>query len=70
MKGPNAIPNTNTTTYPQLAHHPVGQRIANLYQRRISQFSSSGQYEKQNLLAYVFYDVAYISWNVVADSVG
>lgn len=43
-----------TSTYPQLAGRPVGQRIPNIYRERISQFTAPGQYEEQNLLAFVF----------------
>lgn len=54
MSAPNPIPSTTSSAYPQLAHHPVGQRIANLYRARINQFTTAGQYENQNLLGYVF----------------
>ena len=39
--------------YPQLAPTPLGQRIPNIYIGRIAQFTSRGQYEGNNLLAYV-----------------
>lgn len=35
--------------YPQLAAHPVGQWIPQIYKERISQFYSGGQYEHKNL---------------------
>jgi alpha-mannosidase len=37
--------------YPRLAPGPVGQWIPNIYISRINQFTSKGQWEKQNLLA-------------------
>ena len=40
-----------TSSYPVLAPRPVGQRITKLYKDRLNQFTSSGQYESQNLLA-------------------
>lgn len=45
---------STNSSYPQLAVRPVGQWIAKLYRDRINQFTATGQYEEQNLLAYVF----------------
>lgn len=39
------------TSYPRRAPGPVGHKISNIYKERISQFTSSGQWEKNNLLA-------------------
>ena len=39
------------SSYPQLVSGPVGQQIESIYTDRIRQFTSGGQYEKQNLLA-------------------
>lgn len=39
------------STYPVLAQRPVGQWISKLYKDRLHQFTSTGQYESQNLLA-------------------
>jgi hypothetical protein len=41
-------------SYPQLAHRPVGQKISKIYRERIGQFYSRGQWDKVNLLSYVF----------------
>ncbi|OAA67914.1 alpha-mannosidase [Niveomyces insectorum RCEF 264] len=40
-----------SSSYPQLAERPVGQRISNIYRERINQFYSTGQWEKVNLLS-------------------
>jgi alpha-mannosidase len=40
-------------TYPKLAAKPVGQWIPHIYKDRIGQFYAGGQYEHQNLRAYV-----------------
>lgn len=42
-------------SYPQLAHRPVGQKISKIYRERIGQFYSRGQWDKVNLLSYVFW---------------
>lgn len=39
------------SSYPVLAPRPVGQWISKLYKDRLHQFTSTGQYESQNLLA-------------------
>lgn len=39
------------STYPKLSSGPVGQQIQGIYTDRLRQFSSGGQYEKDNLLA-------------------
>lgn len=44
--------------YPILSGGPVGKRISNIYKERITQFYSSGQWEKQNLLAMMYDGVA------------
>jgi alpha-mannosidase len=40
-----------TTVYPLRAPGPVGKHIASLYQKRLVNFLSEGQWEKANLLA-------------------
>lgn len=40
-------------SYPQLCSHPVGQMITGIYRDRIGMFYAGGQYEKNNLQAYV-----------------
>jgi hypothetical protein len=44
---------TSNDEYPTLAPHPVGQWIPNIYVGRIGQFTSRGQWENRNLLAWV-----------------
>jgi alpha-mannosidase len=44
---------SSNSKYPQLAVRPVGQRISNIYRERISQLTAPGQYEEQNILAFV-----------------
>lgn len=39
------------SSYPKLSAHPVGKQIEGIYTDRLRQFSSGGQYEKENLLA-------------------
>ncbi|KAJ5668475.1 uncharacterized protein N7477_007045 [Penicillium maclennaniae] len=39
------------STLPRLAERPVGQRITKIYTDRLKQFTSTGQYEGQNLLS-------------------
>lgn len=41
--------------YPKLSAGPVGQQIQSIYTDRLRQFTSGGQYEKQNLLGWVIY---------------
>lgn len=43
--------NSSKSSYPVLAPRPVGQWISKLYRDRLSQFTSRGQYESQNLLS-------------------
>jgi alpha-mannosidase len=43
------------SSYPKLSAGPVGQQIQGIYVDRIRQFSSTGQYEKENLLAFVHF---------------
>ena len=43
----------STSSYPKLAARPVGQLIENIYTDRIKQFTDGGQYQGQNLCAYV-----------------
>lgn len=50
--GGETVPRVEST-YPQLSKGPVGQQIESIYQDRLRQFTSGGQYEKQNLLAQV-----------------
>jgi alpha-mannosidase len=38
-------------SYPQLAPHPVGQKISHIYRDRINQFFDGGQYGRNNLNA-------------------
>jgi alpha-mannosidase len=40
-----------TTTYPLRAIGPVGRRITSIYQKRLDNFFTPGQWEKVNLLA-------------------
>lgn len=46
------------SSYPAQAPRPVGQWISNIYKERLRQFTSGGQYEKQNLSAMMFEGVA------------
>ena len=46
-KAPNA-------SYPRFASHPVGQQITSIYTDRLRQFTSPGQYAKQNLLSKLY----------------
>ncbi|KAI1872893.1 uncharacterized protein JN550_003767 [Neoarthrinium moseri] len=43
-----------TSNYPAQATGPVGKRISKIYKERITQFYSTGQWEKQNLLAMMY----------------
>ncbi|KAJ5114932.1 hypothetical protein NUU61_000691 [Penicillium alfredii] len=42
------------TSLPRLAERPVGQRIIKIYTDRLRQFTSTGQYEGQNLVSKYF----------------
>ncbi|KIW91920.1 uncharacterized protein Z519_07890 [Cladophialophora bantiana CBS 173.52] len=46
-----------TSFYPRLSTHPVGQKIQSIYTDRLRQFTSGGQYEKENLLAKLYHNV-------------
>ncbi|EXJ69120.1 alpha-mannosidase [Cladophialophora psammophila CBS 110553] len=46
-----------TSSYPRLSTHPVGQKIQSIYTDRLRQFTSGGQYEKENLLAKLYHNV-------------
>jgi alpha-mannosidase len=48
-------PSSPTTPYPLRAIGPVGKRITSLYQKRLDNFFTPGQWEKANLLALVNY---------------
>lgn len=39
--------------YPRYVPGPVGKRITNIYKDRIQQFTAEGQWQNDNLLAYV-----------------
>lgn len=41
------------SSYPKLSAGPVGQQIHNIYRDRLGQFTSHGQFDSQNLQAYV-----------------
>jgi alpha-mannosidase len=45
---------TSSSSYPKLAQRPKGKLISNIYQDRLRQFTSGGQYEAQGLLGYAF----------------
>ncbi|KAI9770329.1 MAG: Glycoside hydrolase, 38 vacuolar alpha mannosidase [Geoglossum simile] len=42
-----------TSQYPKLSAGPVGQQIRSIYRSRLDQFTSTGQYERNNLLSMV-----------------
>lgn len=44
-------PSQPPISLPRTADRPVGQRIKNIYTDRLGQFTSTGQYEQQNLVA-------------------
>ncbi|KAK8095352.1 alpha-mannosidase [Apiospora kogelbergensis] len=48
----------SVANYPMQAAGPVGKRISNIYKERITQFYSTGQWEKQNLLAMMYEGIA------------
>lgn len=50
-EAPRGVP----SSYPTFAEKPVGQKIANLYRDRLRQFTATGQYQGQNLVAYVLF---------------
>ncbi|KAI1501770.1 glycosyl hydrolases family 38 N-terminal domain-containing protein [Biscogniauxia marginata] len=58
MGGETAKPKVVAADYPAQAPGPVGKRISKIYKDRITQFYSSGQWEKRNLLAMMFEGVA------------
>jgi hypothetical protein len=45
---------TSSSGYPILVKKPVGVPITSILKERIEKFTQSGQYDKVNLLAYVF----------------
>lgn len=53
MGGDTASIMSAKSDYPKLSAKPVGKLIPNLYKSRITQFYSGGQYEHNNLRAYV-----------------
>ncbi|KAI0176289.1 glycoside hydrolase family 38 protein [Hypoxylon sp. FL1284] len=58
MGGETAKPKAVSAEYPIRAPAPVGKRITHIYKERITQFYSTGQWEKQNLLAMMYEGVA------------
>ncbi|KAI1756730.1 glycoside hydrolase family 38 protein [Xylaria castorea] len=58
MGGETATPKPIAAEYPIRAPAPVGKRISRIYKERIEQFYSTGQWEKQNLLAMMYEGVA------------
>lgn len=44
---------TKGTSFPKLSARPVGQQIHSIYEERLRQFTGNGQFESQNLQAYV-----------------
>lgn len=42
------------TGYPKLNFEPVGQKIQNIYQDRLRQFTSRGQYKMDTLPGWVY----------------
>ncbi|KAA8645925.1 hypothetical protein EYZ11_002508 [Aspergillus tanneri] len=48
------IPRHAVNYLPKTAAHPVGQRIKNIYTDRLRQFTETGQYKTQNLIAKLF----------------
>lgn len=41
-----------STSYPKLARLPVGKQISKIYEERLRQFTSDGQYASSSLLSY------------------
>ncbi|KAI1176742.1 glycosyl hydrolase family 38 domain-containing protein [Nemania sp. FL0916] len=58
MGGETTAPKSLAAEYPIRAPAPTGKRISKIYKERISQFYSTGQWEKQNLLAMMYEGVA------------
>ncbi|KAI0400316.1 glycosyl hydrolase family 38 domain-containing protein [Xylaria palmicola] len=54
MGGETTTPKAVAAEYPVRARVPVGKRISRIYKDRIEQFYSTGQWEKQNLLAMMY----------------
>ncbi|KAJ0426087.1 glycosyl hydrolases family 38 N-terminal domain-containing protein [Aspergillus carlsbadensis] len=48
------LPRQAPSSLPRAPEGPVGQRIRSIYTDRLRQFTSSGQYEKQNLIGKLF----------------
>ncbi|CEL07238.1 Putative Alpha-mannosidase [Aspergillus calidoustus] len=48
------VPRQAPSSLPRAPESPVGQRIRSIYTDRLRQFTSSGQYEKQNLIGKLF----------------
>lgn len=55
MGGESASRSTVSSSYPQLMSKPVGQKIESIYTDRLRQFTSGGQYERQNLLDKLYH---------------
>lgn len=51
-------PKSAVAEYPTRAPAPVGKRISKIYKERIGQFYSTGQWQKQNLLAMMYEGIA------------
>ncbi|KAI9710122.1 MAG: Alpha-mannosidase 2C1 [Bogoriella megaspora] len=47
---------TSSSHYPKLAEHPVGKQIESIYTSRLRQFTDSGQYREQSLLAKLYFE--------------
>lgn len=59
---------SGSSSYPLMAVRPVGQKIPSIYRDRISQFTATGQYEEQNLWAFViFKDNVFLSLKLTRD---
>ncbi|KAJ8126457.1 hypothetical protein O1611_g7180 [Lasiodiplodia mahajangana] len=54
MGGETKAQKSVATEYPIRAPAPVGKRISRIYKERIEQFYSTGQWQKQNLLAMMY----------------
>jgi alpha-mannosidase len=50
----------SNVSYPVFAQRPVGVSKTSILKGRIELFYKSGQYEKVNLLAYVFLDLSHL----------
>ncbi|KAJ5111391.1 hypothetical protein N7532_001926 [Penicillium argentinense] len=53
-EAPHIAPTPAYHSLPRLAERPVGQRITKIYTDRLKQFTSTGQYEGQNLVSKYF----------------